>query len=65
MPWAVRYSTIAWVIARMCVSLKAVSSDEPRWPLVPKATRWAGIETSGTRSKYACTSSCTSMRSEG
>ena len=42
--------TIAWVIARMCCSLKLVLSDEPRWPDVPKATRWSGSETSGSRS---------------
>ena len=47
-PCDARYSTIAWVMAAMCTSLNAVSSDEPRWPLVPKTTRCSGIETSGT-----------------
>ena len=36
-----RYRQIAWVIARMCHSLKAPLNDEPRWPEVPKATRCA------------------------
>ncbi len=50
MPWAVRYSTIAWVIAAMWVSLNAASSEEPRCPLVPNATFWLGFVTSGTSS---------------
>ena len=29
MPWAARYSTIAWVVAAMCASLNAVSRLEP------------------------------------
>ncbi len=40
-PWAARYSTIAWVVARMCHSLNAVRRLEPRWPDVPKLTRWS------------------------
>jgi len=35
------------VMAAMWSSLKAVLREEPRWPLVPKATRSAGFETSG------------------
>ncbi|ETB23571.1 hypothetical protein O973_03360 [Mycobacterium avium subsp. avium 11-4751] len=30
MPCAARYSTMAWVIARMCASLNAPASAEPR-----------------------------------
>ena len=45
-----RYSQIAWVMARMCASLKALSSAAPRWPLVPKATRSRGLAGSGRRS---------------
>ena len=41
-PCRFRYRQIAWVIARMCHSLKASLNDEPRCPEVPKATRWAG-----------------------
>ena len=47
MPWPRRYSQTACVIARMCASLKLRASALPRWPLVPKATRWAGTVTSG------------------
>ena len=42
-----RYSQIAWLVARMWSSLNARPSDEPRWPEVPKATRWSGTLTSG------------------
>jgi len=38
---------MAWLMARMCPSLKALVKDEPRWPEVPKATRWDGIDGSG------------------
>ena len=38
---------MAWVMARMWASLKAVSSEEPRCPEVPKATRWAATAGSG------------------
>ena len=51
MPCSVRYSTIAWVIAAMCASLKEPLRAEPRCPEVPKATRWAGSSASGTRSR--------------
>src|SRR5271169_1736263 len=39
-PCPLRYSQIACVIARMCASLKAPCSEDPRYPLVPKATSW-------------------------
>jgi hypothetical protein len=39
MPSACRSSTIAWQMARMCGSLKAFLTEEPRCPEVPKATR--------------------------
>ena len=42
-----RYSTMAWVMAAMWSSLKAVLKEEPRWPEVPKETRWAGMAGSG------------------
>ena len=48
MPWPVRYSTIACVIAAMCASLNDAVSEQPRWPEVPKTTRWAGTAGSGT-----------------
>ena len=50
MPCSVRYSTIAWVVARMWFSLKAVFSELPRWPDVPKTTFWVLTDTSGLRS---------------
>lgn len=53
MPFATRCSQIAWVIARMWSSLKEPRSAEPRWPLVPKATRWVGSPGSGCRSWYS------------
>ena len=40
---------MAWVMAAMWSSLKAVSKALPRWPEVPKATRWAGTAGSGWR----------------
>ena len=49
-PCEARYSTIACVVAAMWASLKAVSSEEPRWPEVPNTTRWSGLPASGTRS---------------
>src|ERR1017187_2033874 len=47
MPACVRYSAIAWAMARMYASLKLPLMALPRWPLVPKATRWLGSLTSG------------------
>ena len=38
---------IAWLIARMCASLKELSSEQPRCPEVPNATRCAGTDGSG------------------
>ena len=40
-PCIVRYSTIAWVVARMWNSLNEVFRLVPRCPEVPKATRWS------------------------
>jgi hypothetical protein len=37
--------------ARMWFSLKELWSAEPRWPEVPKATRWAGMDGSGLPAK--------------
>ncbi len=51
------------VVARMWSSLKLAASDEPRWPLVPNATRWPGSSGSGCTVKYAVTSFATSTRS--
>src|SRR5262245_21164451 len=53
MPWPRRYSQIAWVMARMCASLKEPRSEEPRCPLVPKLTHCAGSPVSGVRPKYS------------
>ena len=50
MPWLDRCSQIACVMARMCASLNEPRSEEPRWPLVPKATRCAGSPVSGAAS---------------
>ena len=50
-PCALRYSHTAWVTARMCASLNARLSDEPRCPLVPNATRCSGTAGSGRSSK--------------
>src|SRR5882757_10232975 len=58
-----RYKQIAWVIARMCHSLKDRSKDEPRCPDVPKATRCSGTLGSGFSAKYAAINFCTSTRS--
>ncbi len=46
-PFDLRYRQIASVVARMWASLKAPRNAEPRWPEVPKATRWAGSDGSG------------------
>ena len=46
-PWAVRYSTIAWVVARMWNSLNEVRRLDPRCPDVPKLTRWSMSSGSG------------------
>src|SRR5215831_9846582 len=44
---------MAWVIARMWASVNDRWNGEPRCPLVPKLTRWAGSSTSGRQSKYS------------
>ncbi len=49
-PAAARCSATACATARMCASLKLRRSEEPRWPEVPKATRWAGSRGSGASS---------------
>ena len=49
-PWAARYSQIAWLVAAMWSSLKLVRRLEPRWPDVPNATRCSGTDGSGWRS---------------
>ncbi len=49
-PCPARYSTIAWVVAAMCRSLKEVFRLEPRCPEVPKTTLWSMLVGSGTRS---------------
>jgi hypothetical protein len=49
MPSCLRWRQIACVIATMWSSLKAVWSDEPRWPEVPKTTRCADSDGSGRR----------------
>ena len=46
-PCAARYSTMAWVIARMWASLNAPFSAEPRCPDVPNTTCWATSSGSG------------------
>jgi hypothetical protein len=38
---------MACVVARMCASLNADDSDEPRCPLVPKLTRSSARSASG------------------
>jgi hypothetical protein len=40
---------MAWVIAAMCASVNEPANGEPRWPLVPKSTRWSGSPMSGFR----------------
>ena len=47
MPFPARYSHIACDIAAMWSSLKLRFSDVPRWPDVPKATRWSFSPASG------------------
>src|SRR5215831_4422759 len=49
----------------MCASLKEPWSGEPRWPLVPNFTRWAGSEGSGRRVKYSLRSRSGSIRRSG
>src|ERR1039458_3262823 len=44
----------------MCASVKVPTSEDPRWPLVPKLTTWVGSLTSGLRSKYSRSSRATS-----
>src|SRR5690348_303051 len=56
---------MASVVARIWSSLKLVSKAEPRWPEVPKLTRWAGMAGSGFFSKYAGISAATSSFSVG
>src|SRR3546814_4689462 len=52
MPCSLRYSQMAWVMARTCCSLKLPSNELPRWPEVPNATRCAATDGSGfTRSE--------------
>ena len=46
-PCIARYSTIAWVVARMWNSLNEVFRLVPRCPDVPKATRWSMFSGSG------------------
>src|SRR5262245_4403878 len=60
-----RCSQIAWTIAAMCASLKEPRSEEPRWPLVPKLTRWAGSPISGLRSWYSRSRRARSTRRSG
>ena len=47
MPWRFRWSQTACVIASTCASLNEQASEDPRWPLVPKLTRWLGSAGSG------------------
>ncbi|MNC29527.1 hypothetical protein D3C75_777750 [compost metagenome] len=47
MPFSWRYRQMAWVMARTWYSLKLNSSEVPRCPEVPKATRWAATAASG------------------
>ena len=47
MPFCLRYSQIACVMARMCHSLNALSNAEPRCPEVPNETRCGGTKASG------------------
>src|SRR6266446_5004522 len=44
---------MAWVIARMWASVNDPRKGDPRCPLVPKLTRWAGSSRSGRHSKYS------------
>ena len=52
-PACLRCSQIAWATARMWASLKLRRRAEPRWPEVPKATRWAGSRGSGCSGRVA------------
>src|ERR1700761_893891 len=45
--FCLRYRQMAWVMARICLSLKEVEKEEPRWPDVPKETFCAATEGSG------------------
>ena len=47
MPWAARYSQMAWVVATMWSSLNVAVNADPRWPEVPNDTRSAGWAGSG------------------
>src|SRR6187551_1116353 len=51
-------------MASTCRSLNDSSNGEPRWPEVPKVTRWAGSAGSGMPVKYAVTSLPTSTSSD-
>src|SRR5215475_7487175 len=44
---------MAWVIARICASVNEPWNGDPRCPLVPKLTRWAGSSASGRHAKYS------------
>ncbi len=46
-PAAARCSTSAWLTASTWASLNAPSRERPRWPEVPKLTRWPGSSGSG------------------
>jgi hypothetical protein len=41
------------VIAKMCAPVNEPSNGDPRCPLVPKLTLWAGLSVSGRRSKHS------------
>src|SRR5450631_2708706 len=56
MPIFCLWSHSAWLIARICASLKALLKAEPRCPEVPNATRCAATFGSGWPAKYAVTS---------
>jgi hypothetical protein len=58
-----RQSQMAWVMARMCASVKVPSSGVPRCPLVPKRTGWLRSLTSGRRSIYSRSSRAASISS--
>src|SRR6478735_10961569 len=46
---------MAWLMARICCSLKEFLREDPRWPDVPKATWCAWLSGSGSCVKYAVT----------
>src|SRR5690606_833282 len=59
-----RRSQIACVIASTCASLNVPSSEEPRWPEVPKRTRSPATAASGRRSKKADRSASTATSAD-